>query len=333
MKKFKVVITDREYENIDREIEILEDAGAEVFSYQYKDEDDIIRVAHDCDGMIMQFANVSERVINSLEKCKIISRYAIGVDLIDIDSATKNGICVANVPDYCIDEVSTHAIALILALNKKIVLLNNHVKKGTWDYKLGKKIYNLRGQTIGIVGFGRIAKMVIEKIKPFGMKVIVFDPFVPEQVIKELGCEKVEFDQLIINSDVVSIHVPLVESTKHMFNKEIFTKMKETAYLVNLGRGPVINENDLIWALQNKQIAGVGLDVTDPEPIQAGNPMLAMDNVIITPHAAYYSEDSQVELQTKAAQSVAQVLSGFYPKYLFNKEVKDKVKLREWNGQ
>lgn len=330
MAKYKIVITDREFENINPEFEALKGIDAEVFAYQYKDEDDVIRVAKDCDALIMQYANLSRRVIESLEKCQIISKYAIGLDRIDLEAATEKGICVANVPDYCIDEVSTHTLALILALSRKILLHDKNVKNGVWDYKLGKPIYNLRGQTIGIVGFGKIAKVVIEKIKPFGMQVLVYDPFVSDEVVAGMGARRVEFNELISNSDIVSIHVPLVASTKHMFHKEVFRKMKNTAILINMGRGPVIKEEDLIWALQNKEIAAAGLDVTDPEPIEAGNPMLKMDNVIITPHAAYNSEESQYALQRLTATSVAQVLSGYFPKYLANKEVKSKLNLKEW---
>lgn len=330
MAEYKVVITDREFENINHEIEVLEKVGAEVHAYQYKDEEDVIKVAKDCDALIMQYANLSRKVIESLDKCKIISKYAIGLDRIDLEAATEKGICVANVPEYCVDEVSTHTIALILALSRKLLLHDKNIKKGIWDYKLAKKIYNLRGQTIGIVGFGKIARMVIEKIRPYGMKVLVYDPFVPSEAIEQLGGRRVEFDELIMDSDIVSIHVPLLETTRHMFFKEVFQKMKNTAILINMGRGPVIKEQDLIWALENKEIAAAGLDVTDPEPIEKGNPMLEMDNVMITPHAAYYSEDSQTALQTLTAESVAQVLSGYYPKNLANKDVKKKIKLKEW---
>lgn len=332
MAKYKVVITDREFENIDHEITVLEKVGAEVYAYQYKNEDDVIRVAKDCDGLIMQYANLSRRVIESLEKCKIISKYAIGLDRIDLEAATERGICVANVPEYCIDEVSTHTIALILALSRKILLLDKNVKEGIWDYKLSKKIFNLRNQVIGIIGFGKIARFVIEKIKPYGMKVLVYDPFVSNEAVAELGARRVEFDELIAAADIVSIHVPLLDSTKHMFKKEVFQKMKKTAMLINMGRGPVIKEADLIWALENKIIAAAGLDVTDPEPIEVGNAMLKMDNVIITPHAAYYSEDSQAALQTLTAESVAQVLAGYYPKFLANRAVKNKLNLKEYTN-
>jgi D-3-phosphoglycerate dehydrogenase len=329
MAKFKVVITDREFETIDPEREVLEKIGAEVFAYQFKDEDDVIRIAKDCDGLIMQYANLTRKVIESLEKCKVISKYAIGLDRIDLKAATEKDICVGHVAEYCVDEVSTHTIALILALSRKILLHDKNIKNGIWDYKLGKKIFNLRGQTIGLVGFGKIARVVMEKIKPYGMNILVYDPFVPAKAVSDMGGKLVDFDDLIRNSDYVSIHVPLLESTKYMFNKEVFQKMKNSAILINMGRGPVIKETDLIWALQNKEIAAAGLDVTDPEPIEAGNPMLKMDNVIITPHAAYYSEESQKALQTLTAENVAQVLTGYYPRYLANREIKETVKLRE----
>jgi D-3-phosphoglycerate dehydrogenase len=205
MAKFKVVITDREFENIEPEKTVLEKIGAEVFAYQCKEEDDVIRVAKDCDGLIMQYANLTRKVIESLDKCKVISKYAIGLDRIDLKAATEKGICVGHVADYCVDEVSTHTIALILALSRKILLHDKNIKSGIWDYKLGKKIFNLRGQTIGLVGFGKIAKMVFEKIKPYGMNVLVYDPFVPAKVVSEMGAKLVDFDELIENSDIVSI--------------------------------------------------------------------------------------------------------------------------------
>jgi len=329
MAKFKVVITDREFETIEPEKAVLEKIGAEVFAYQCKNEDEIIEIAKDCDGLIMQYANLTRKVIESLEKCKVISKYAIGLDRIDLKAATEKGICVGHVADYCVDEVSTHTVAMILALNRKLLIHDKNIKAGIWDYKLGKKIYNLKGQTIGLVGFGKIAKLVLEKVKPYGMNILVYDPFVPANVVSEMGGKLVDFEELITTSDIVSIHVPLLESTRYMFNKEVFKKMKNSAILINMGRGPVIKETDLIWALENKEIAAAGLDVTDPEPIQPDNPMLKMDNVIITPHAAYYSEESQLPLQTLTAENVAQVLTGYYPRYLANKEVKEIVKLKE----
>lgn len=328
MSKYKVVITDRAFETIDLEKAVLKNAEAEVKGYQVTNEDDIIKVAKACDGLIVQYAKITRKVIESLEKCKVISVYAIGFDGIDLEAATEHGICVANVPDYCADEVSTHAIAMMLTLSRKLVLYDKSVKNGIWDYKLGKKIFNLRGQTIGLISFGKIAKMVMEKIKPYGMNILVYDPYVPDEIIESAGGKKVEFDELIAASDIVSIHAPLVTGTRHMFNKDVFSHMKTSAILINVGRGPIIKEEDLIWALQNHKIAAAGLDVTDPEPPQPENPLLAMDNVILTPHAAFYSEDSQAALQTMTAESVARVLQGYFPVNLVNKAVKDKLSLK-----
>ena len=224
MASYKVVITDREFETIDYEIAVLEKVGAEVFAYQYKDEESIIKVAKDCDGLIMQYANLTRKVIENLDKCRIISKYAIGLDKIDIQAATEKGICVANVPEYCVDEVSTHTVAMILAISRKLILHDRNIKSGIWDYKLCKKIYNLKGQTIGIVGFGKIAKQVVEKIKPYGMNILVSDPFVPPEIVSNHGGTLVDFEELIVRSDIVSIHAPLLDSTKHMFNKTVFKK-------------------------------------------------------------------------------------------------------------
>jgi len=330
MAKWKVVLTDREFENIDQEISILKKVDAEVFAYQVKDENDLINIVKDADAVIMQYANLTSRVINSMEKCKIISKYAIGLDRIDIAAATKKNICVCNVPDYCIDEVSTYTIALLLGLNRKISFLCKTVKKGIWDYKLAKKIYSLAGAKIGLIGFGRIAKDVARKAQIFGLEVVAMDPFVEQEVADQYKVRMVDFDELIETSDIVSIHVPDIPSTKGMMNRNAFKRMKTTAYLLNMGRGPVINELDLIWALQNKEIAGAALDVTDPEPIAIDSPLLNMDNVIITPHAAYYTEESQAELQRRTAESVAQRLDGYYPKDLANKEIKRFVNLKEY---
>ena len=330
MSKWKVVLTDREFENIDQEVAILNAVGADVIAHQVKEEDEVIEAVQDCDAVIMQYANLSRRVIESMSKCQIISKYAIGVDRIDIEAATENGICVANVPGYCVDEVSTHTVAVILDLTRKISLLNQTVKGGHWDYKVSKKIHNLRGLTLGLNSFGKIAQLVAEKMKPYGMEILACDPYVSQDAADRFGVKMVSFEELHTRSDVLSSHVPDMAGTKGMFNREVFCKMKKNAFFLNMGRGPVVNEPDLIWALKNGEIAGAGLDVTDPEPIRTDNPLLKMDNVIITPHAAYYSEDSQRTLQRRTAESVAQRLTGHYPKSLVNVSLKKSLNLKEW---
>lgn len=328
MSKWKVVLTDREFESIEIEKEVLAKVDAEVFAYQIKDEDELIEIVKDCDAVIMQYANLSKSVIESMPKCQIISKYAIGLDRIDIQAATENDVCVAHVRDYCIDEVSTHAVGLILDVTGKLSLLNKTVKSGKWDYKVAKKIYNLRGLTLGLNSFGKIAQLVAEKMAGFGMEIIAYDPFVTAEAAASKGVELVSFDELVERSDVLSTHVADMPSTRGMFNMKVFKKMKNTAFLINTGRGPVIDEKDLILALQKGEIAGAALDVTDPEPIEARNPLLGMDNVIITPHAAYYSENSQERLQRLTAENVAQRLMGYAPKYFANPELGEKLGLK-----
>jgi D-3-phosphoglycerate dehydrogenase len=329
MAKWKVVFTDSEYENINTEIEVLAKVDAEIFVYQVKDEKDVMAVVGDCDAVIMQYANLTRPVIESMKKCQIISKTAIGLDRIDIAAATEHNICVAHVKDYCIDEVSTHAVALILDLNRKISLLNKTTKSGVWNYKVAKNIYNLRGLTLGFNSFGKIAQLTAEKMKPFGVEIISYDPFVPAEVAAQHDVKLVSFEELVAKSDTLSTHVPDMPATRGMFNKDVFKNMKNTAYIINTGRGPVIKEEDLIWALQNKEIAGAALDVTDPEPIRPGNPLLEMDNVILTPHAAFYSEESQKKLQRLVAENVAQRLQGYAPRFFANPELKEKLGLKD----
>ena len=331
MAKWKVVLTDREFESINIEEEVLAKVDAELLDFQVKDEQDVIAVVKEInpDAVIMQYANLTRRVMENMPKCQIISKYAIGLDRIDITAATEHDICIGNVRDYCTDEVSTHAVALLLDLTRKVSLLNAQLKNtGEWGYNNAKKIYNLRGMTLGLNGFGKIAQLVAEKMKPFGVEIIACSPSVPADFARKRGVELVSFDELVKRSDVLSTHVPDKEGTRGLFNKAVFKNMKNSAYLINTGRGTAINEPELIWALENKEIAGAALDVTDPEPIQKDSPLLAMDNVIITPHVAYYSEDSLERLQRLTAENVAQRLTGFAPRFLANPELKEKLGLK-----
>lgn len=329
MSNWKVVVTDFEYEHLRPEQEVLDRIGVELIRAQCKTEDDVIRAAKDADGLINQYAPITRRVIEQLDHCKVISRYGIGVDTIDLAAATEKGIVIGNVTDYCVDEVSDHAMALILACARKVVTLNQAVKKGNWDYKVGVPIYRLRGRVLGLVGFGKIPQQVALKGQAFGMKVMAYDPYFPKQTAQEMGVELMDLGDLCEQADFISVHAPLMESTRGLMGKEQFDRMKKEAFIVNTARGPVIDEQALIDALQAGKIAGAGLDVVEQEPISAGNPLLQMDQVIINPHVAWYSEESQNELKRKVAENVADVLSGYWPSYLANKEVKNKVELKE----
>lgn len=329
MKKFKVVVTDFEYESLQPEIDVLSVLDVEFVKAQCKTEEDVIEACKDADGVINQYAPITRKVMENLTQCKVIARYGVGVNTVDVDAATEHGIVVGNVPDYSIDEVSDHAFALLLALARKVVKLNSEVKAGAWDFNIGKPVFRLRGKTLGLIGLGRIPQALAKKAQAFGIKVVAYDPFMSAELAKRMDVELLGLNEVCEKSDFVSVHAPLMENTKGMISDEQLGKMKKEAFIINTARGPVIDETALIRALESGQIAGAGLDVTEVEPIMKDNPLLKMENVIITPHIAWYSEESELELKKKTARNVADVLSGFYPDYLFNREVKDKLDLKK----
>ncbi|MBB5173832.1 NAD(P)-dependent oxidoreductase [Texcoconibacillus texcoconensis] len=329
MSKFKVVVTDFEYSTFVPEQEVLDELGIELQFEQCKTEDELIAACHDADALLNQYAQITRNVIENLPNCKIISRYGIGFNNVDLEAANEKGIIVSNVTDYCLDEVSDHAMALLLDSVRKITKLNNAVKSGTWDFKKAAPIYRLRGSTLGLVGFGNIPQVLSQKAQAFGINVVAYDPFVPSEVAEEHSVELVSLDELCERSDYVSIHLPLNKKTEKIISHDQFEKMKEEAFIINTARGPVIDEKALIEALQEGKIAGAGLDVVEKEPIEQTNPLLEMDNVVLNPHAAFYSAEAEAELKRKAAENVADVLSGYFPTYIVNKEVKEKLDLQE----
>jgi len=317
----RIVITDCDHPSVEIERAILSEIAPELILANCNTEDEVIEEAHDADGIINQYAPITRKVIEALKKCKVIARYGVGVDNIDVEAATEHKIIVANVPDYCIDEVSTHAMALILACARGITLLNSKIKEKRWDFTLVKPLFRTQGKTLGLFGLGRIARMVAQKALGFGFKIIAFDPYVSKV---DGGIKLVEFSQLLSDSDFVSIHAPLTVETRHSFGKNELKVMKKTAYLINTSRGPVINEKDLYIALKEKWIAGAALDVMEKEPPDWENSLLKLDNLIITPHISFYSEESYVELKTKTAKAVLSVLKGGLPRAMVNPQVINK---------
>ncbi|GAG22058.1 unnamed protein product, partial [marine sediment metagenome] len=255
------------------------------------------------------------------KKCKVISRMGLGVDNIDIEAATRAGIAVVYVPDYCVDEVSDHAMALLLCLARKVNFANRLVQSGRWEMSAVAPLSRLRGRTIGLAGLGRIPQALVPKAKAFGLKVIAFDPYVEKAVAAELAVELISFEMLLKSSDYISIHVPMMPETKHLFNASAFRQMKPEALLVNTARGPLVDTDALAKALDGGQIAGAALDVMPVEPPPADSPLLGRDNVIITPHTAFYSVEALDELQAKAARGVVDVLTGKKPTYPINPDV------------
>lgn len=333
MSTYKVVITDYEFSTLEQEEAALGSLDVEIIRAQCCTEEDVIEVAKDADALINQYAPISRKVIESLPNLKVVSRYGIGVNTIDVEAATEHGVIVGNVTDYCLDEVSDHAFALIMACARKVVTLNNAVKNGNWDYKVSVPIFRLPGRVLGLVGFGKIPQTLAKKAQAFGINVISYDPFVSAEVASEFNVALVDLNELCEKSDFISVHAPLIEATRGMISDEQFDLMKKEAFIINTARGPVIDEKALIRALEAGKIGGAGLDVLEDEPIASDHPLLKMDNVILNPHAAWYSEESQLELQRKTAQNVADVLSGYYPTYLFNRDVKEKVSLKDKDNQ
>jgi len=272
--------------------------------------DDIVAVAKDADAVLVTYAKLTREVLTQFTRCKAIGRFGLGVDNIDLVAAKEKGIAVNYVPDYCVREVSDHAMALLLALIRKIPLSNKLVQSGRWEMPAVVPIRRIEGTVLGLVGFGHIPRLVAPKAQAFGMKVIAYDPFAKPDIFKSAGVESVDLDTLFQSSDYVSVHAPLLPATRGMMNTAAFAKMKKGAYIVNTARGPLIDEAALIAALDTGQIGGAGLDVVATEPLAKDSPLLGRDNVIISPHTAFYSIEALNELQTKCATDVARVLSG-----------------------
>ena len=306
---------------------MLSAIGADVQLASQPTSEEILKIAAGADALLVTYAKITADMIGRMTRCRIISRFGIGVDNVDLAAATHAGIVVTKVPDYCLDEVSDHAMALLLALVRKIPLANARVQAGRWEMKAVVPIHRLRGTVLGLVGFGRIPQLVAPKAKSFGLRVMACDPFAPPELLAREGVEQVDFAELLAQSDYVSIHAPLLPETRNLFNADVFRQMKPTAYLINTARGPIVDETALARALDEGQLAGAALDVMPQEP-PVGSPLLGRDNVIITPHTSFYSEESLLELQRKAAQEVAAVLTGNVPKNPVNPEALQRSKFK-----
>jgi D-3-phosphoglycerate dehydrogenase len=315
-----VAVADSVFPNLDIARHVLSTIGADLQLAPQPTPDQILKIASGADALLVTYAKITAEMIGQMHKCRIISRFGIGVDNVDLAAATAKKIVVTKVPDYCIDEVSDHTLALLLAAGRKITVANTQVHAGRWEMPAVVPIHRLRGSVLGLVGFGRIPQLVAPKAKAFGLTVVAFDPFVPDEVFAREGVESVDFAQLLKRSDYVSIHTPLMPETRGLFNADAFRQMKPTAYLINTARGPIVDEMALADALDARRLAGAALDVMPQEP-PVGSPLLGRENVIITPHTSFYSEESLLELQRKAAEEVVAVLSGRAPRNPVNPEV------------
>jgi D-3-phosphoglycerate dehydrogenase len=309
--------------------------GAEIDKTFCATEEELISACFEADAVIGLGIRItsgyvfSTKVIENLHKCRLIALTGIGYDNVDIAAATEKGICVANNPYYCLEEVSDHTMALILACARKFYQLVPDIRSGKWgaqaDYLDAlKPLHRLSGQTLGLIGFGNIARILAPKAKAFGFRIIVYSPRVPRILFETFKVESVELDRLLEESDFVSMHTALTAENKHMMGIEQFRRMKRTAYFINTARGELVDEKALYTALSEGLIAGAGLDVLESEPPGSDNPLLRLGNVFVTGHFAYYSEESREELFRWPWEEVARVLQGEWPQGLVNAQVKER---------
>ena len=271
---------------------------------------DILAVARDADAILVTYAKLPGELLRQLTRCKAIGRFGLGVDNIDLAAAKALGIAVNYVPDYCLREVSDHAMALLLALARKVTLANKLVQSGRWEVPPLVPLRRLEGQVLGLIGFGNIPRMLAPKAKAFGLKVLAHDPYVAKETLNAAGVEGVSFDNLLARADFISVHAPLLPATRGLMNASAFAKMKNGACLINTARGPLVDEAALVTALDSGHLGGAALDVVTTEPLPKDSVLLGRDNVILTPHTAFYSVEALEELQSKCANDVARVLSG-----------------------
>jgi D-3-phosphoglycerate dehydrogenase len=308
----KVAITDYTFDCLDVEKSILEPLGLDVVGQKSgKDRQALITLVQDADYVITQFAPVDAVVIAAMQKCRLIVRYGIGVDNVDLGAAAAKGIPVCNVPDYCIDEVADHTLALILDLTRKITSNALGVKSGGWGLTVPlRSMVALKEMTVGVAGFGRIGREVCNRLRPFRCRVLVYDPEVHASVIQAAGFLPVSLTELFRESDLVTLHCPSNQQTMQMINAENIAQMKDGVMLVNAARGNLVQTSELIDALREGKVSAAALDVTDPEPIEPESPLRKMDNVIITSHIAAVSVPAIQKLRCDAAQLVVRMFQG-----------------------
>ncbi len=320
----KVLITDYAWATLDVERSVLDEINVELVVAPDGEEETLIRLAQGCVGILTCWAQTTQTVIASaMPDLKVVVRYGVGLDNIAIPFATANGIPVAYVPDYCFVDVAEHTMALLLSFARKITPFDRSVRSGSWSIQDRVPLNRLAGRTLGLIGFGQIPQEVVPRAKVFGMRVIAHSRSLTDDRAEAVGAECVTLDEVLEQSDFVSIHTPLTDETDGMIDAAALRRMKSTAFLINTSRGDVINESDLLAALKENEIAGAALDVRTTEPPADGDELIHLENVIHTPHAGFFSTESIEELQFKAASEVKRVLAGEDPVRLVNPEYRN----------
>ena len=323
-QELKVVITDYDFGDVNVERGVIEGAGFQLVAGQCKNEDELIEVARDASAVVTQYARVGERTIDAFTRCQLIARYGAGVDIVDVEAATRRNILVTNIPDYCVDEVADHAMGLLLACIRKLKTYDRTVRSGVWRWQSGQPIHRIRGSTMGLLAFGKIARAIAERAKPFGVRLIACDPYLPKEAFAPYGVTPVSFDELIEQADYLMIQAPLTSETRGMIGEAQFRRMKPASILINTSRGPLVDQDALYRALKEGRISAAGIDDLVPEPAKLRGwkpqgPLFTLDNLLITPHSAYYSEESIYEARRRAAEEVVRVLSGHPPLHPVNR--------------
>ena len=317
-KQRVVIVADCDHPSIDIEQGVLKDICPEIRWLACKTEDEIIAQCQDGEGILIQYAPMSRRVLEQLPRCKVIARYGVGVDTVDLLAASDLGIVVSNVPDYGTNEVSDHALAMMLCLTRKVPMASTLIKQGQWDFRLMYPVHRHQVQTIGIVGVGRIGQAMAHKTHALGMKVVAYDPYVNPASLPDY-ITLTSLEDLLRQSDVVSVHCPLTDVTRNMLDESMLRLMKSSAYLVNTARGCIVDEVALDKLLTEKKLAGAAMDVLAVEPGPMSHPLFKHDNFYCSPHMAWHSEESAQELKRKAAEETRRVLRGEVPLYQVNK--------------
>jgi D-3-phosphoglycerate dehydrogenase len=317
-----VVVTDSDFPDLDIEREVFDELGAELVAGDARSPEEVIETGADADAdaLLVQYAPITREVFEALD-LTVVGRYGIGYDCVDVEAATDHGVAVVNVPSYCVEEVATHALSLLLACVRRVPQYDRTVRSGTWDWTRERPIPRLSGRTLGLAGFGKLPRKLAAMVSGFELDVVAFDPYVDETEMAERGVERVDFDELLARSDLLSVHTPLTPETEGLFDRAAFDAMQPTAVLVNTSRGAVVDVDALAAALDAGDIAAAGLDVLPEEPPD-DLPLLDRHDAVVTPHVAWYSEASLVELRRTVSEDVARALRGEAPTNVVNPEVR-----------
>ena len=327
MARFKVVVIEHGYASIDCERDIIAKAGGELISANELPREKALALAEDADGVLFRRGQVPAEMIRRFKRAKGIVRYGIGIDNVDLAAATAAGIIVGHVPAYCVDEVSTHAIALLLACVRRLVSMQERMRRGEWDVHRVDPVYRVAGKTLGIVGFGKLGKAVARKLGDWDLRLLAADPFAEAAH----GAEIVDLATLCRESDFITLHAPLLPETRHLISHPELALMKRGVILVNTARGPVLDTTALLAVIESGKIAQAGLDVFEEEPLPADSPLRRHPKILVTDHTAWYSEESQADLQRTAAEEIATICSGRLPGSIANPEVLYKLgRFEEW---